>query len=204
MKTPNQPLHVAFILYNQVEVLDLNGPLDVFVKANTLKPNTYIPYLVSATKEIVQTENGTTYILPQYSFDDCPKPDIVVVPGANPAIVMAYLKDEKFQQTYVQWIIKQHQQGALLFTVCTGSLLLSTTSLFDGLDITTHFMGLEALQQLCPKANVLSGVRFIDQNHVLTTAGITAGIDGALHLVSKQLTDEIGQTIKRLFEYHVS
>lgn len=204
MKNFNQPLNVAFIIYNQVEVLDLNGPLDVFVKANVLKPNTYHPYLVAATKDIVQTESNTTHIVPQYSFDDCPKPDIVVVPGANPDIVMTYLKDEQFQQTYIQWIIQQHRQGALLFTVCTGSLLLSTTSLFDGLDITTHFMGLEALQQLCPKANVISGVRFIDQEQVLTTAGITAGIDGALHLVSKQLTDEIGQTIKRLFEYNAS
>jgi len=201
MTAQNQPLHVAFLIYNQVEVLDLNGPLDVFVKANVLKPNTYIPYLVSANKDLVHTESNTMQILPQYSFADCPKPDILVVPGANPDIVLAYLQDEQFQQTYTVWITKQHQQGTLLFTVCTGSLLLSNTNLFDGLAITTHFLGLDTLQERCPKAHVQRGVRFVDQDQVLTTAGITAGIDGALHLVSKHLDPAISQTIQQLFEY---
>lgn len=204
MTNLTRPIQVAFILYNQVEVLDLNGPLDVFVKANVLKPHTYHPYLVSATLEVVQTEGNTTHILPQYSFDNCPKPDILVVPGANPDIVLAYLQDEQFQQTYTAWILAQHEQGALLFTVCTGSLLLSNTPVFDGLAITTHAMALDALQQFAPKANVIQGVRFIDQEKVLTTAGITAGIDGALHLVRKQLDPAISQTIQQLFEYNVS
>ena len=201
MTPQNQPLHVAFLIYDQVEVLDLNGPLDVFVKANVLKPNTYIPYLVSANKALVNTESNTMQIMPQYSFADCPKPDILVVPGANPDIVLAYLQDEQFQQTYTAWITVQHQQGALLFTVCTGSLLLSNTALFDGLSITTHFLGLDMLQERCPKAQVKRGVRFVDQDRVLTTAGITAGIDGALHLVGKHLDAEISQTIQQLFEY---
>ncbi|MDM1397396.1 DJ-1/PfpI family protein [Myroides odoratimimus] len=201
MTTTNRPLNVAFIIFDQVEVLDLNGPLDVFVKANVLKPNSYNHYLVSATKEVVKTEANTTQILPQYNFEDCPTPDVIVLPGANPDIVMNYLQDEYFQNTYTSWIVNQHQQGALLFTVCTGSLLLSNTELFNGLKITTHFMGIEALAQALPKAIVRTGVRYIDQERVLTTAGITAGIDGALYLVSKQLGEDIGQTIKQLFEY---
>ncbi|MTG97023.1 MULTISPECIES: DJ-1/PfpI family protein [Myroides] len=201
MTTTNRPLNVAFIIFDQVEVLDLNGPLDVFVKANVLKPNSYNHYLVSATKEVVKTEANTTQILPQYSFEDCPTPDVIVLPGANPDIVMNYLQDEYFQNTYTSWIVNQHQQGALLFTVCTGSLLLSNTALFNGLEITTHFMGIEALAQALPKAIVRTGMRYIDQERVLTTAGITAGIDGALYLVSKQLGEDIGQTIKQLFEY---
>ncbi|MDM1528085.1 DJ-1/PfpI family protein [Myroides odoratimimus] len=201
MTTTNRPLNVAFIIFDQVEVLDLNGPLDVFVKANVLKPNSYNHYLVSTTKEVVKTEANTTQILPQYSFEDCPTPDVIVLPGANPDIVMNYLQDEYFQNTYTSWIVNQHQQGALLFTVCTGSLLLSNTELFNGLEITTHFMGIEALAQALPKAIVRTGVRYIDQERVLTTAGITAGIDGALYLVSKQLGEDIGQTIKQLFEY---
>ncbi len=201
MTTTNRPLNVAFIIFDQVEVLDLNGPLDVFVKANVLKPNSYNHYLVSVTKEVVKTEANTTQIVPQYSFEDCPTPDIIVLPGANPDIVMNYLQDEYFQNTYTSWIINQHQQGALLFTVCTGSLLMSNTDVFDGLEITTHFMALEALKQATPKAKVITGVRYVDQDTVLTTAGITAGIDGALYLVSKQLGEEMGQTIAQLFEY---
>lgn len=201
MKQTNHPLNVAFIIFDQVEVLDLNGPLDVFVKANVLHPNAYNHYLVSATKEVVKTESNTTHILPQYSFDDCPTPDIIVLPGANPDIVMNYLQDQNFQNTYTHWIVAQHQQGAMLFTVCTGSLLLSNTAVFDHLEVTTHFMAIEAFTQATPKAKVISGVRYIDQERVLTTAGITAGIDGALYLVSKQLGEEIGNTIKQLFEY---
>ncbi|KZE78249.1 DJ-1/PfpI family protein [Myroides marinus] len=202
MTTTNRPLNVAFIIFNQVEVLDLNGPLDVFVKANILHPNTYNHYLVAATKDIVKTESDTTHILPQYSFADCPTPDIIVLPGANPDIVMNYLQNESFQNTYTKWIIAQHSAGAMLFTVCTGSLLLSNTHLFDHLDITTHFMAIETLQQAIPTAKVITGVRYVDQGNVLTTAGITAGIDGALYLVSKQLGEEIGKTISQLFEYN--
>ncbi|MDR0229380.1 MAG: DJ-1/PfpI family protein [Flavobacteriaceae bacterium] len=201
MTTTNRPLNVAFIIFNQVEVLDLNGPLDVFVKANVLHPNSYNHYLVSATKDIVQTESNTTQIVPKYSFADCPTPDIIVLPGANPDIVFNYLQDQSFQNTYTKWIVEQHQQGALLFTVCTGSLLLSNTNLFDNLEITTHFMATDALQQAVPTATVKTGVRYVDQNNVLTTAGITAGIDGAIYLVSKQLGLEVGQTIAQLFEY---
>lgn len=202
MTTVNQPLNVAFLIFNQVEVLDLNGPLDVFVKANVLKPNTYNPYLVSATKEIVVTESNTTHILPQYTLQECPIPDIIVLPGANPDIVMNYLQDEHFQKTYTKWIIEHHQNGAMLFTVCTGSLLLSNTQLFDHLEITTHFMAVETLQQAIPTAKVLTNVRYVDQGNILTTAGITAGIDGALYLVGLHLSTEISQTIRELFEYN--
>ena len=128
----NKPKNVAFLIYDGVEVLDLNGPLDVFIKANTLSPGSYNYYLVSDTKATIKTEVDADSIQLKYTFDDCPTPDIIVVPGANPDIVMHYLTNTNCIDNHIAWIVKNHTTGALLFTICTGSLLVSNTSLFKG------------------------------------------------------------------------
>lgn len=196
-------LNVAFIIFNEVESLDLNGPLDVFVKANTILPNSYHNYLVSATSDIIITEGGTTSIVPSYTLNTCPKPDIIVLPGANPDIVLKYLDDEAFQNSYINWIKKQYENGALLFTICTGCLLLSKTNILNGRNVTTHFMAQDLLQKYVPKCSVQKNIRYVDENNLLTTAGITAGIDAAIYLVKKQLGQEIGETITKIFEYKI-
>lgn len=196
-------LNVAFIIFNEVESLDLNGPLDVFVKANIILTNSYHNYLVSATSDIIITEGGTTSIVPSYTLNTCPKPDIIVLPGANPDIVLKYLDDEAFQNSYIKWIKKQYENGALLFTICTGCLLLSKTNILNGRNVTTHFMAQDLLQKYVPKCSVQKNIRYVDENNLLTTAGITAGIDAAIYLVKKQLGQEIGETITKIFEYKI-
>lgn len=196
-----KPLNVAFVIFNEVEALDLNGPLDVFVKANALKPQSFHNYLVSCNSEPVYTEAKTTTLIPHYTFENCPNPDIVVVPGANPDIVMAYLNDPAFQASYTPWIVKMFQNGSKLFTVCTGSLLLANTPIFNGKKITSHFMVLDLLREMTSEYEVITDVRFVDDGNVITSAGITAGIDAAIHVVSTIVGNDIGATIAKLFEY---
>ncbi|WP_010249699.1 DJ-1/PfpI family protein [Myroides injenensis] len=203
MSQQTKELNVAFLIFNEVESLDLNGPLDVFVKANIILPNSYHNYLVSATSDIVITEGGTTFIAPQYTLDNCPKPNIIVLPGANPDIVLKYLDDEVFQNSYINWIKKHYEDGALLFTICTGCLLLGKTNILNGHNVTTHFMAQDLLQKYVPMCNVQKNTRYVDENKLLTTAGITAGIDAAIYLVKKQLGEEIGETITKIFEYKI-
>lgn len=197
----DKTMNVAFLIYDQVEVLDLNGPLDVFVKANVVQPNSYNCYTVGKTKEAVYTEMNTMKIIPTYDVQTAPRPDLIAIPGANPNQVMKCLEDEDFQSTVMRWVKDCHNAGTVVFTICTGSMHLSRTGILDNHEITTHTMLLDALEQHNPKSTVKRDVRFVDQESLITTAGITAGIDAALYLVAKHHGKELANTIVELFEY---
>jgi len=197
----SKSMNVAFLIYDQVEALDLNGPLDVFIKANVIAPGSYHCYTVGKTKEAVQMEAATMAIIPTHSIQTAPVPDMIVVPGANPDCVMAYLQDHDFQHTLMNWVKDHYDRGAIIFTVCTGSMLLSKTGILDHYEITTHTMLLDALEQHNPKSIVKSAVRFVDQKRLITTAGITAGIDAALYLVEQHYGKELAKKIIEIFEY---
>ncbi|QXU49634.1 DJ-1/PfpI family protein [Chryseobacterium sp. D764] len=200
----SKTMNVAFLVYDQVEVLDLNGPLDVFVKANVIQPNSYYCFTVGKIKEAIYTEANTMAVIPTYDLQTCPKPDIIVIPGANPDHIMKYIQDKDFRETVLKWIKNQYDTGTVVFTICTGSMLLSGTGILAGHNITTHSMLLDVLEQHNPEANVIRNVRYIDQEQLITTAGITAGIDAALYLIGKHLGQETVDTIVKLFEYQNS
>ncbi|KNA03310.1 hypothetical protein SOVF_210430, partial [Spinacia oleracea] len=143
-------------------------------------------------------------VIPTYDLQTCPKPDIIVIPGANPDHIMKYIQDKDFRETVLKWIKNQYDTGTVVFTVCTGSMLLSGTGILAGHNITTHSMLLDVLEQHNPEANVIRNVRYIDQEQLITTAGITAGIDAALYLIGKHLGQETVDTIVKLFEYQNS
>ncbi|MFZ4928033.1 DJ-1/PfpI family protein [Chryseobacterium sp. Mn2064] len=197
----NETMNVAFLVYDQVEVLDLNGPLDVFVKANVILPGSYHCYTVGKTNEPIHTEANTMAIIPTYTIHNAPKADIIVIPGANPDHVIRHLQDIDFQDTVMNWVKDGYQNGAVIFTVCTGCLLLSKTGILENHEITTHAMALDALEQYNPKSCVKREVRYVDQEKLITTAGITAGIDAALYLIGKHHGQKIVDTIVEIFEY---
>ncbi len=197
----NKTMNVAFLIYDQVEALDLNGPLDVFIKANVIAEGSYNCYTVGKTKDAVFMEANTMAIIPTYTIQTALQPDMIVIPGANPDRVMEYLQDDGFQKTVMQWVKDLYHQGTTVFTVCTGSMHLSKTGILDHHEITTHSMLLDTLEQHNPKSTVKRNVRFVDQGQLITTAGITAGIDTALYLVEKHHGKELADTIVSLFEY---
>lgn len=196
-----KPMNIAFLVYNQVEVLDLNGPLDVFIKANVLYPGSYNCYTVGKTMDPVCTEANTMAIVPTYGIESSPRPHMIVIPGANPDQVMHYLQDDDFQNTVLKWVKDQANNGTVIFTVCTGSMLLSETGILDNYDITTHSMLLDALEKNNPKSKVQREARYVDQEKLITTAGITAGIDAALYLIGKYQGQQAVDRIVELFEY---
>lgn len=197
----NKTMNVAFLIYDQVEALDLNGPLDVFIKADLISTGSYNCYTVGKTKEAVLMEANSMSIIPTYDVKTAPQPDMIVIPGANPDRVMECLQDDDFQNVVMQWIKDRYYKGTIVFTVCTGSMHLSKTGILDHHEITTHSMLLDTLEQYNPKSIVKRDARFVDQGQLITTAGITAGIDAALYLVGKHHGQELVETIVTLFEY---
>lgn len=167
-----KPLSVGVFVYPGVEILDFSGPAEVFGAT----PG-FTPFVVAFKKEPIMAQGFVT-ITPRYSIDDCPPTDILVFPGGGTGNVM----DE---QKMIDWIKKRAETTQIMMSVCTGAGLLSKAGLLDGKEVTTFHDYLGELQRITPAAKVLPETRFVDNGQVITTAGVSAGIDGALHVVAK-------------------
>lgn len=161
---------IAFYLQPGVEVLDFAGPMEVFAYAG------YEVFTVSKTKEPIVSQ-GILKIIPDYDINDAPQADILAFFGGNSS---AASKDINV----INWV-KSQQNIEYHFSVCTGAFVLAEAGILDGKTATTFHDALSSLEKNYPKIKVLKDARFVDNGKVITTAGISAGIDGALHLVAK-------------------
>jgi transcriptional regulator GlxA family with amidase domain len=100
------------------------------------------------------------------------------------------------------WIRGRAAEAELLISVCTGSLLLAKAGLLDGLAATTHHGALNLLQDLAPSTRVDGRERFIDNGKVITAAGVSAGVDMALHVVERLLGEELAEEAAHYMEWH--
>jgi transcriptional regulator GlxA family with amidase domain len=169
---------VAVLIFEGVELLDFAGPAEVFIVAAEGKA--FKVFTVSGSTQPLKTMGGVT-VTPDYSYDKAPKADIVVVPGGGMASV---------GEAGRAWIKKAAGEAEITMSVCFGAMLLADTGLLDGIEATTHHWGLERLKQSAPKCKVVGDRRFVDSGKIITTGGVTAGIDGALHVVERVLGKE--------------
>jgi putative intracellular protease/amidase len=130
-------------------------------------------------------------IRPQYSLADCPRPDLIVVPGG------ATLRS----RDVIAWIKRNAADAEVVLSVCTGAFALAEAGLLDGVGATTHWSALEALQRQSPRTTVRRDLRFVDSGKVVTSAGVSAGIDGALHVVARLLGTEAARQTAKYMEY---
>ena len=169
-------IKVAILLYPDVELLDFAGPSEVFGNAKGFQV-----YTVSTGDQHIKTKNSTLQIDPAYTIQDAPQPDILVIPGASTKTLEPLLNNPRL----IDWIKKTNEKTGLTMSVCTGAELLSKAGLLDNKSATTHSGAVDMLQQRTPKAKFVKEVRWVEDGKIITTAGISAGIDGALHVVSK-------------------
>ncbi|GAB2562232.1 DJ-1/PfpI family protein [Spirosoma areae] len=180
--------NVAIFIHNGVEVLDFAGPSEVFASTEG-----FTVYTVSLTKEPIISQ-GFIKILPAYSLTDCPKPDIVVLPGGQTG---PFLNNKPL----IDWIKTCAQQAEIMLSVCTGAGLLAKAGLLDGKQATTFHNYIDPLQKATPNAKILRNTRFVDNGQIITTAGVSAGIDGALHVVAKLKGITVATQTARYMEY---
>ena len=181
-------LNVAIFIHQGVELLDFAGPGEVFASS----PGFNV-YTVAASEEPIISQ-GFVKITPEYSFGDCPKPDIIVLPGGATNIPMA-------DPAVISWIEQAVPETLLSMSVCTGAGLLSKAGLLDGKTVTTFHNYIDALQEMTPKAKVVRDTRFVDNGSIITTAGVSAGIDGALHVVARLRGAEAARRTAEYMEY---
>ncbi|MHA2363516.1 MAG: DJ-1/PfpI family protein [Candidatus Hodarchaeales archaeon] len=182
-------VNIGLLIFDQAVVLDFCGPFEVFRRANQFKPKDLeINVLTVAISKNPVNAQGLS-INPAYSFEDCPKLDILLVPGGT-------IKNEKI----LYWIAKQAPQVDYLLSVCTGALHLGKLGLLDGLKATTHYKFLDTLKETAPQT-VVTSARYIEDGKIITSAGITAGIDMSLFVVEKLWGEELATKVASFIEY---
>jgi len=179
---------VAILIFNNVEVIDYSGPLEVLSDAG------FDVFTVAATNDPVTTSAGDAVKLtPKYTFADAPQADLIVIPGGG----FEAAKDS----ATVDWIKRESTGAEHVMSVCNGAFTLASTGLLDGLKATTTAGNINRLRQSFPALRVTPEERVIDNGKVLTTAGLSAGIDGALHMVDVMKGKGAGQTVALYIEY---
>ena len=169
---------VAILAFDDMEVLDFAGPYEVFNVAGELgEGSPFSVHSVGVTGDPVSGRGGFT-VLPTYALADAPIPDLVVVPGGFGS--RALMKDDRV----LDWVRERAAEVELLLSVCTGALVLGAAGLLAGRPATTHHDCYDDLAAISPTTNVIRGQRFVrSSENILTSAGVSAGVDLSLHVV---------------------
>jgi transcriptional regulator GlxA family with amidase domain len=177
--------NVAIFIFDEVEILDFTGPYEVFnVSGEVLKGfNPFNVYTVGIQEYPIETRGKMT-VTPKWSIETAPPADILIIPGGEGT---RPLIDNK---TVIDWLKTQAPKVELLLSVCTGALLLGKAGLLDGLEATTHNTAFDLLRSIAPKTTLRRKKRYVDTGKIITSGGITAGIDMSLYVVRNLLGEE--------------
>ncbi len=187
-------MKVAIVVYEGVYQLDFAGPMEVFTDAGLDEDAPLFEvFTVADVPGPLRTHTGLQ-IIPTYTTESCPHPDILVIPGGN-----SNLPEEN--PALAEWLKRMVPTVDYVMTVCTGAIILGKLGLLEGLEVTTWHGALDRLQACAPTARVCPGVRYTDNGRLLTTAGISAGIDGALHLVSRLHGRDVARRTAEYMDY---
>ena len=187
---------VTIFLYDDVEVLDFAGPLDVFLLANEHGDKKLFDVQTVAKKKepIIAAYNGLS-INPQYEISEVTRSDILIIPGGND------ISDLLADEDVLQWVRELGEGADHVLSVCSGSLVLAKAGLLEGLKATTHHSDMLELASLAPNTEIMDGVKFVDNGKVITSAGITTGIDMCLHVLEKICGPDIAKKTTVSLEY---
>lgn len=162
---------VAILLFDRAEIIDFAGPWEVFGGAG------YQVFTVAERTEPVNCVYGQR-VMADYKFENSPRADILLVPGGG-------VGNAVNDQTLIKWVQDNAQQATHVISVCTGAFILARAGLLDGLTATTVRGGIDQLAKVGKNIKTVYDKRYVDNGKVITTAGLSSGIDGSLYLVSK-------------------
>jgi transcriptional regulator GlxA family with amidase domain len=191
---------VGILVFPNVEVLDFCGPFEVFSvtrlneDARREEPSPFEVLLVAETAEPVKATGGLR-VIPDVTTAACPPLDVLVVPGGWGT------RTEIDNAALVAWIAERGKKVETLTSVCTGSMLLGKARLLDGRHATTHWRSLSRMREAFPTVTVEEKLHVVEDGNVLTSAGISAGIDMALRVVARYHGEDVARNTARNMEY---
>ena len=192
-------MNVGILLFDDVEVLDFCGPFEAFSVAAKIGAEAggdppFTVFTLAERAGLVRAVGGLK-VQPDYTIDDHPPIHLLLVPGGWGT------RREVDNSRLIDWIRTQDAQTDLTTSVCTGAFLLGRAGLLEGHRVTTHWASIERLRNSLPNVTVLADARFVDEGRIVTSAGISAGIDMALHLVARLGGDDLARQTARRMEY---
>ncbi|UUS34515.1 DJ-1/PfpI family protein [Streptomyces changanensis] len=192
------PLTFGMLVFDEVEVLDLGGPFEVFSTAGRLaRTADDEPLLrvltIAATDHPVRCRGGLK-VAADHTLDEDPPFDVLVIPGGVTAAVEA-------DADVIDWLARRRKTSVLTFSVCTGAFLLASTGALDGRPAATHWEDQDELARRWPNIQVRTDVRWLDDGDIVTSAGISAGIDASLHIVSRLFGERLARRTATQMEY---
>ncbi len=196
-------LRVGIYLYPEVEVLDFAGPFEVFSTASRvarrLDPSAAPPFsvvLLATARGPLRARGGFT-VVPDHAIAEHPPLDVLLVPGG-------VHEPELARPEGIAWIARQAGAVRLTASVCTGAFLLARAGVLSGLEVTTHWEDCEDLRRAFPDLVVREGVRYVEHERVMTSAGISAGLDMSLRMVARLASQELAERTARQMDYRWS
>jgi transcriptional regulator GlxA family with amidase domain len=190
---------VGILIFDDVEVLDFCGPFEVF---STARPagshgdDTALFRAITIAEEdrIIRCRGGLL-VQPHYTIENAPPLDILVVPGGQGT------RRERHNERLLHWIGEQDRHTELTTSVCTGAFLLAERGLLDQRRATTHWGSVVWMRENYPAITMLDDQRVVDEGHIITSAGISAGIDMSLHVVARLYGADTARWTARRMEY---
>ena len=191
---------VGILIFDDVEVLDFCGPFEVFSIARPNGENSDTSRLFSvvtiAEEDRIISCRGGLLVKPHMTIENHPQLDILVIPGGQGT------RRERHNQRLLDWIAQQDQHTNFMTSVCTGAFLLLKRGLLDHHRATTHWGSIEWMRKMYPNVEIVADERVIDEGHIITSAGVSAGIDMSLHVVSRLFGADVAAWTARQMEYN--
>lgn len=193
---PNGEIDVAFVLSDGAVVIDFCGPWEVFqdvaVGGPHTSPDHRMPFRLHTVAERPDPirVSGGMRIVPEYTFDDAPPAQVVVIPAQRGS-----------SDRMLDWIRGSHETADITMSVCTGAFLLAATGLLDGGAATTHHNAYDRFETEFPDIELRRGLRFVEHAKLITAGGLSSGIDAALRVVERYFGRDVAQYTATWMEY---
>ena len=179
--------YVGILIFPGVQIIDYTGPYEVFGQGGC------IPFTVAKSAAPLKTSMGMN-VTPAYTLANAPQPDVIVIPGGD---VDATVSDPEV----IAWIRANAPHAKYVMSVCNGAYILAKTGLIDGLTATTYYGLLDDFEHAYPQVHTVRDRRFADNGKFISTAGLSSGIDGALHVIEKLKGRGVAQSAALNMEY---
>jgi transcriptional regulator GlxA family with amidase domain len=186
-------LTYGIFIYEQVAELDFVGPLQVFSASNQLAGGGEVVTIADSVQPLRGV--GGLRMIPDYTLEDAPKLDVLLLPGT--AEVDEYALGNA---RAIDWVREQYDKVEYMTAVCTGSLILQKAGLLKGRKATTHWTLMDALAR-DPEVTELPDMRYVRDGKVVTSQGISAGIDMALWLVGEIHAPDHARIVRKILQY---
>ncbi|MFB4166845.1 DJ-1/PfpI family protein [Virgibacillus sp. JSM 102003] len=202
-------LKVGILLFDYVDILDFAGPAEILsltvkskaeqaltlYKKHLLPTRPFEVYTITEKGMKIVTHSGIK-VEPDFSIDLSPELDILIIPGGPLRAVQAIAKNQKI----IDWI-NTHKNIEYLCSVCTGAYILGETGLLDGKKVTTHHLALKMLREKYPDIQVLSDRKVVQDGNIISSGGVSSGINMALYLVEQILGESTANRTAKTIEF---